>query len=105
MRLGAFNPPVVIGDTVYFGSGDGNFYALDAESGYMRWVFRSGAEINSIPYADNRYVYFGSQDGKLYALSREDGQEMWNFPTNSQINSQVQRYGDHIIFVGDADAF
>ena len=104
IRLDAFNPPVVIGNTIYFGSGDGNFYALDVESGYMRWVFRSGGEINSIPFADDRHVYFGSRDGRLYALSREDGREMWHFQTNSQINSQVRRYGDHIIFVGDADA-
>ena len=103
-RLDSFNPPVVIGNTIYFGSGDGNFYALDVESGFMRWVFRSGAEINSIPYADDRHVYFGSRDGRLYALSREDGREAWSFPTPSQINSQVRRYGDYIIFVGDADA-
>lgn len=103
-KIDSFNPPVVIGNTIYFGSGDGNFYALDAESGFMRWIFRSGAEINSIPYADDRRVYFGSQDGKLYALSRDDGQEVWSFPTDSQINSLVRRYKDHIIFVGDADA-
>jgi outer membrane protein assembly factor BamB len=103
-KIRSLNPPVVIGDTIYFGSDDGNFYALDVESGYMRWVFKSGAEINSIPYADKDQVYFGSKDGKLYALSRETGQEIWNFPVRSQINSQVQRYGDYIIFVGDADA-
>jgi len=103
-RIRSLNPPVVIGDTIYFGSDDGNFYALDVESGYMRWVFKSGAEINSIPYADKDQVYFGSKDGKLYALSRETGEEVWSFQTNSQINSQVQRYGDYIIFVGDADA-
>jgi len=100
----ALNPPVVIGNTIYFGSDDGNFYALDVESGYMRWVFKSGAEINSIPYVDNEKVYFGSKDGRLYALSRETGEEIWTFQTGSQINSQVQRYGDYIIFVGDADA-
>jgi outer membrane protein assembly factor BamB len=103
-KIKSMNPPVVIGDTIYFGSDDGNFYALDVESGYMRWVFKSGAEINSIPYADKDQVYFGSKDGKLYALSRETGQERWTFSTDSQINSQVQRYGDYIIFVGDADA-
>ena len=103
-KIRSLNPPVVIGDTIYFASDDGNFYALDVDSGYMRWVFKSGAEINSIPYADKNQVYFGSKDGKLYALSRETGQEVWNFPTRSQINSQVQRYGDYIIFVGDADA-
>jgi outer membrane protein assembly factor BamB len=104
-KIRSLNPPVVIGNTIYFGSDDGNFYALDVESGYMRWVFRSGAEINSIPYADRDKVYFGSKDGKLYALSRETGQEIWSFQAQSQINSQVQRYGDYIIFVGDADAF
>ncbi|MDR0324103.1 MAG: PQQ-binding-like beta-propeller repeat protein [Treponema sp.] len=103
-KIRSLNPPVVIGDTVYFGSDDGNFYALDVKSGYMRWVFKSGAEINSIPCADKDNVYFGSKDGRLYALSRETGQEIWNFPIRSQINSQVTRYGDHIIFVGDADA-
>jgi len=100
----SLNPPVVIGDTIYFGSDDGNFYALDVESGYMRWVFKSGAEINSIPYADKEQVYFGCKDGKLYALSRETGQEMWTFQARNQINSQVQRHGDYIIFVGDSDA-
>ncbi|MCL2267415.1 MAG: PQQ-binding-like beta-propeller repeat protein, partial [Treponema sp.] len=100
----SLNPPLVIGDTIYFGSYDGNFYALDVESGYMRWVFKSGAEINSIPYADKDKVYFGCKDGKLYALSLESGEEIWNFQTRSQINSLVQRYGDFIVFVGDADA-
>jgi outer membrane protein assembly factor BamB len=102
--LRSLNPPVVLGDTIYFGSADGNFYALDVESGYMRWVFRSGAEINSIPYADKDHVYFGSKDGRLYALSRETGEEVWNFRVRSQINSQVERYKDYIVFVGDAEA-
>jgi outer membrane protein assembly factor BamB len=103
-EIRALNPPVVIGDTIYFGSYDGNFYALDVESGYMRWVFKSGAEINSIPYVDKNQVYFGSRDGKLYALDRDTGQEVWNFPTESQINSQVERYGDYVVFVSDANA-
>jgi outer membrane protein assembly factor BamB len=103
-KLRSLNPPVVKGNTIYFGSDDGNFYALDVESGYMRWVFKCGAEINSIPYMDKDQIYFGSKDGKLYALSLETGQVTWTFQSESQINSQVQRYGDFIIFVGDADA-
>jgi outer membrane protein assembly factor BamB len=103
-KIRSLNSPVIIGDTIYFGSDDGNFYALDVESGYMRWVFKSGAEINSIPAADKDQVYFGSKDGKVYALSRETGQEIWNFQTGSQVNSQVTRYGDYVIFVADADA-
>jgi outer membrane protein assembly factor BamB len=103
-KISFLNPPVIMDNTIYFGSGDGNFYALDVESGYMRWVFKSGAPINSIPYADKDKVYFGSEDGRVYALSRETGEEIWRFQTWSQINSQVQRYGNYIIFVGDSDA-
>jgi len=103
-KIRSLNPPIVMGDTIYFGSDDGNFYALDVESGYMRWVFKSGAEINSIPCSDKDNIYFGSKDGKLYALSCESGQVIWTFQAESQINSQVQRYGDYVIFVGDADA-
>jgi outer membrane protein assembly factor BamB len=103
-KIDNLNPPVVYGDTIYFGSADGNFYALDAQSGYMRWVYKSGAEINSIPCADENNVYFGSKDGRVYALSRKTGEKIWDFTANSQINSQIERYKDYIIFVGDADA-
>ncbi|MDR0569019.1 MAG: PQQ-binding-like beta-propeller repeat protein [Spirochaetaceae bacterium] len=103
-KIDFFNPPVVMGDTVYFGSADKNFYAWDLESGYMRWVFKSGGAINAIPVADQKQVYFASRDGKVYALSRQDGREMWNFLTRSQVNSQVERYGDYVVFVSDADA-
>jgi outer membrane protein assembly factor BamB len=100
--LHAFNPPVVKDDTIYFGSADGNFYALDIESGYMRWVFKTGASINSVPYADDKQVYFGSQDGKTYAVSREEGLESWNFRAGSPVNSTVTRYKDYIIFTTNA---
>lgn len=102
--LHAFNPPVVKGDTIYFGSADGNFYALDIESGYMRWVFKSGASINSVPYADEDLVYFGSQDGKAYGVSRKNGEEVWSFPTGRPVNSSVQRYKDRVIFTSDGGA-
>jgi outer membrane protein assembly factor BamB len=102
--LRAFNPPVVKDDTIYFGSADGNFYALDIESGYMRWAFKSGAPINSVPFVDDEQVYFGSQDGKAYAVSRRDGLENWSFRAGRPINSSVERYKDSVIFVSDGGA-
>jgi len=104
LTLHAFNPPVVKGDTIYFGSADGNFYALDIESGYMRWVFKSGASINSVPFADEERVYFGSQDGKAYALDRKEGVEVWSFDTGRPVNSTLQRYRDMVLFTSDGGA-
>ena len=33
---------VVSGDTVYFGSADGNLYAVDKADGRLRWSFATG---------------------------------------------------------------
>lgn len=93
-----FNPPVVKGDTIYFGAPDGNFYALDINSGYMRWVFKTQGVINSIPYIDGEKVYFGSNDGKLYAVYLKDGKEAWSFKSDSTIQSTVVGYGDMVVF-------
>ena len=101
-RATSFNPPVIIGNTIYFGSTDGNFYALDIESGYMNWVFKTSGQINSIPYGDEENVYFGSNDGYVYAVSQKEGTEQWRFPANSTIQSIVTKYNGMIAFTSDA---
>ncbi len=103
-RATSFNPPIVYDGTIYFGADDGNFYALDVESGYMRWIFKARAPNNSVPYADEDAVYFGSNDGRVYAVSRDDGREMWSFQTESTVQSLILRYEDLIIFTSDNGA-
>jgi outer membrane protein assembly factor BamB len=100
-RAYAFNNPVVLEDTIYFGSTDGNIYALDIESGYMRWVYKTTGAINSVPYADDSRVYVGSNDGKLYALSQKDGSKDWSFQADSTIQSTIIKDRDSIMFVSD----
>lgn len=97
----AFNNFVIRDNVMFFGSTDGNFYALDLETGYMRWVFKTGAPVNSIPYADDTRVYFGSNDGNVYAVSRGDGKKIWEYDTGRPIQSTVIRYQDHIIAASD----
>jgi len=71
--------PVVAAGLVYFGSGDGHVYALDAQSGDMRWKFRTGDVVHASPaYADG-VVFFGSWDSYFYAVDARTGQERWRF--------------------------
>jgi outer membrane protein assembly factor BamB len=99
-----FNPPVILDNTIYFGSDDGNFYALDIESGYMRWVFRTEGAINSVPVADEENVYFGSNDGFFYCVDRSTGELSWSFDTGRTVQSSTAKYKDHVIFTSDAGA-
>jgi outer membrane protein assembly factor BamB len=71
--------PVVVGDAVYFGSGDGNVYALDARSGALRWKFKTGDVVHASPaYADG-VLFFGSWDSWFYAVDAATGKEKWRF--------------------------
>ena len=97
----SFNPPIVQGDTIFFGSSDGNFYALNSGNGYMRWIFQTKNQINSAAFADDETVYFGSNDGSVYAVDIESGDERWSFPTGNTVQSLVLRYQDHVIFTSD----
>ena len=100
-RARAFNPPVVVGDTVHFGSDDGNFYAFDLNTGYMQWIFKSRAPVNSVPFADSDNLYFGSNDGHVYAVDRTTGEERWRFPTEYTVQSLILRYDDLVMFTSD----
>ncbi len=83
--------PVVSDQTVYFGSGDGNVYALHADSGALRWKFHTGNVVHASPALADGTVYVGSWDSFFYALDAASGQERWRFKTgeDARIGNQV----------------
>lgn len=62
-----FTAAAIAGDTVYLGGNDKNLYALDYQTGLLRWQFRAASGVSS-PAIDNGVVYVGTVDGALYAL-------------------------------------
>ncbi|HEY8053724.1 MAG TPA: PQQ-binding-like beta-propeller repeat protein [Steroidobacteraceae bacterium] len=83
--------PAVAGGMVYFGSGDGNVYALDAGSGALRWKFHTGNVVHASPAVANGTVFVGSWDSYFYALDATSGKQRWRFKTGEDpaINNQV----------------
>lgn len=71
--------PVAAGGAVYFGSGDGNLYALDAATGDLRWKFGTGDVVHASPAVSGGTVYFGSWDSYFYAVDAATGKEKWRF--------------------------
>ena len=71
--------PVVMQGAVYFGSGDGNLYALDAASGELKWKFKTGDVVHSSPAYVDGTLYFGSWDSFFYAVDAATGKEKWRF--------------------------
>ena len=103
--------PVVAGGVVYFGSGDGHLYALDARSGQLRWRFRTGDVVHASPaYADG-VVFVGSWDSWFYAVDARTGEQKWRFHggEDPMIHNQVGFQSspavvDGIVYTGSRDS-
>ena len=73
----AYQPIVADRMVIYGSSTDGTVYALDLESGSVRWAFHTDGPVRFAPAAWRGRVLIASDDGYLYALSSSDGQLLW----------------------------
>ena len=82
--------PAVWNRAVYFGSGDGNVYALDAASGVLKWKFKTGDVVHASPAIADGTVFIGGWDSYFYALDAGSGQEKWKFKTGEDHDTYNQ---------------
>jgi outer membrane protein assembly factor BamB len=71
--------PVSDGNAIYFGSDDGNIYAVDAKNGKQLWQHGTGGPVSSSAAVVDGTLYIVSYDGKLYALDSRTGSTKWKF--------------------------
>jgi outer membrane protein assembly factor BamB len=69
---------------IYFGSDDGNLYAVDALTGRQIWRFTTGGPVPSTPAVDAGAVYFASYDGRFYAVDAKSGALKWKFANSGE---------------------
>jgi outer membrane protein assembly factor BamB len=113
-----WSSPSVVEGTIYFGSNDGNIYALKADSGNVVWQIKTGGRVMGRPTLDGPYLYVLSDDGLLYKLARKTGKSIWQFDTHGgpvardlpRADSAVYDYltssatvVDGTVYVGSAD--
>ena len=103
--------PAVGDGVVYFGSGDGNVYALDAASGALKWKHPTGDVVHASPALANGTVFVGSWDSYFYALDAATGAEKWRFKTGEDpdIHNQVgiqssAAVADGVVYFGCRDS-
>ncbi len=78
--------PALWSGAVYFGSGDGNVYALDAATGTLKWKFHTGDVVHASPAISDGTLFIGSWDSYFYALDAASGKEKWRFKTGEDHN-------------------
>ncbi len=84
------------------GSGDGNVYALDAESGSLQWTFETGHRVWATPLIVADTVYVGAMDRRLYALNLATGEVKWEFQRKGAFAS-TPALKDGTLYIGAFD--
>jgi outer membrane protein assembly factor BamB len=89
---------------VYFGTGKGNVYAVNATTGVQKWVATTGAAVSSSPALSlgSNMVLAGSNDHYLYALNATSGVRLWWYLTSAPIWSSPA-VADGRVFFGSND--
>ncbi|MDO8587651.1 MAG: PQQ-binding-like beta-propeller repeat protein [Armatimonadota bacterium] len=90
--------PAVLDTTVYFGSADGHFYAVDATTGTEKWRYETKGDVLSSPVIAKGLVIFGSLDTALYALDAVSGALKWKFDSDGSIFASPVVAGDVVYF-------
>ncbi len=79
--------PALADGTLFVGSWDSYFYALDAASGREKWRFKTGEDkeiynqvgLQASPAVSDGTVYFGCRDSNFYAVDAKSGEKKWAF--------------------------
>jgi outer membrane protein assembly factor BamB len=70
---------VIAGDSIYFGSADGNVYALAKATGELRWKVATGGAIAGAPAIADSTVIVSGRNAMVHALDASRGTVRWTF--------------------------
>jgi eukaryotic-like serine/threonine-protein kinase len=85
--------PTVQDNTVYVGGRDDYLYAIDANTGQVKWKFHAMTSLEGIrqtPVVGNGMVYFGDIFGNFYAIDINSGNQVWAYPITGNANYSNQ---------------
>lgn len=97
--------PLVIGDTICFGSFNQNMHAVSAGDGRLIWKFQATGPIGaSAPVWDGVRLCFGSYDYNVYALDPGTGRLLWKFKTEGAI-TRTGCADEDSFYIGSRDGY
>lgn len=74
---GAEASAAIVNDRLFIGANDGQFYAIDANTGKNLWTFPTRIETLSEPLLHEGVLYILTGNNTLYALDAVSGKQLW----------------------------
>jgi outer membrane protein assembly factor BamB len=105
--VAVYGSPAFFEELVYVAGYNGKVYALNTESGALRWVYPREGNMDSIVsglVVALDKIFFNCSDGKVYALDAFTGDFLWEFATESEDKIwSTPAYDDGTLYVGSFD--
>jgi outer membrane protein assembly factor BamB len=116
MNLPVWGSPVVSGEEVFFGLGNGRLQTaalppekpagalvcLTIASGKCRWRFDTSDAVLARATVGPAHVYFGARDGHCYCLDRDTGEFAWKVDLGSPVMTCPALVGDRLYVIASA---
>jgi outer membrane protein assembly factor BamB len=93
--------PLLQGGTLYVTSHDHHLYALDAESGALRWQYDAGKGIACQPVWLRGLIVCCTKDGRVHAVDSETGERIWEFFLGGPIFATPQPFPGGVLVASD----
>ncbi|WP_347245900.1 PQQ-binding-like beta-propeller repeat protein [Thermogutta sp.] len=101
--------PVVAENTVFLGGNEGNFYAVDLQTGRKRWAWKAPAGILAPAGYSNGNVYVGDINGGFHCLRAQTGEPVWQIEVEGEIDGgpgfATLPSGKQVVVFGSQDTF
>lgn len=90
----AYGQPTIAGGRLFFGSGDGTVYSLNANTGCVYWTYKAPVTVRtaiSLGALDNRRTaaYFGDTKANMYAVDAQNGELLWKVQVDEHPAARV----------------
>ncbi len=103
--------PAFGGGTIYFGTFDGEYYAINAVNGTVGWSVATGGAVRDFSCVVNGTVYLDSDhtsypvnntDNYIYVLNAQNGDKLWSCPVGFAGSSPIVDGG--IVYIEGREA-
>ena len=105
--------PLIDGNTIYFGTTRGDFFAIDKKTSQIKWQINTGHPVNSSAAIRSEKLFFTDNSQTLFSLNKITGEKLWDFRMGGKIDypwrfdyysSSPVLYDDKLI-VGSDDGY
>lgn len=100
--------PLLVGDTLYIGTYDGQIFALDVTTGGTRWSSPPTGSMQSVEKSlavAGDVILVGGGDGSLDALDRRSGSPLWSLKADNALYSAPLIVNNQVFFATDYTAY